>query len=396
MTARPSIRFRSNKSTQALQFGAPWAYADQLVLDRRARTLSPGSLVTLEDADRVPLATAAFNPKSKIAARVLDRDVDVEIGRTWMDARLGAAFELRDRLYQTPYYRLAHAEADGLPGVVVDRYGEAIVVQPNAAWAETKLDALVASLAALPGVRVVRKCASGRARALEGLDDRSETLVGEIKGPVQVQMNGAIYMADIEGGQKTGLFYDQRDTHAMMQRFARGARVLDVFSHVGGFSLAALAAGAERAVAVDASRPALDLAEEGARAAAVHGRLETVRGDGIDTMAGFAAEGTLFDIVVCDPPAFAPAKAALEAGLRAYERVARKAAPVVAPGGLLVLCSCSHAVDPARFRDVCLKGVGRAGRRCQILHQGGAGPDHPRHPFLAESAYLKSLFLRLI
>ncbi len=208
-------------------------------------------------------------------------------------------------------------------------------------------------------------------------------------------MNGATYMADLLGGQKTGLFYDQRPNHTFAASLSRGARVLDVFSHVGGFSLAALAGGATSGLAVDGSQPALDLAAAGAEASGFGGRIQTRRGDAFEVMASLAEEGQQFDVVICDPPAFAPAKPALEAGLRAYERVARLASKLVAPGGYLGLCSCSHAADLNSFRSVCLRGVGRAGRVCQIIHTGFAGPDHPVHPKLAESAYLKAIFLRL-
>jgi 23S rRNA (cytosine1962-C5)-methyltransferase len=294
---------------------------------------------------------------------------------------------LRERLFAEPFYRLVHAEADGLPGVVIDRFGDAAVVQPNASWAEVRLDALVEALVAVTGVSTVVKNAGGRARSLEGLDDVTKVLRGEVTGPVPVRMNGATYLADLMGGQKTGLFYDQRPNHAFAASLAKGARVLDVFAHVGGFALAALAAGAERALAVDSSVPALELAAEGARA--------TEKGDAFAVMERLGEAGERFGLVVCDPPAFAPSKPALEAGLRAYERVARLAAALVEPGGYLVLCSCSHAADLAKFRTASARGIGRAGRRGQILFTGFAGPDHPQMPQLAESGYLKALAFRL-
>ena len=240
------------------------------------------------------------------------------------------------------------------------------------------------------------KSASGRTRALEGLDDASGVLAGAAPdAPVPVPMNGATYMADLTGGQKTGLFYDQRPNHAFAAGLARDARVLDVFSHVGGFSLAALAQGAAQALAVDGSAPALDLARQGAEASGVEDRFETRQGDGFDTLAALAGEGARFDLVICDPPAFAPSRNALDAGLRAYERIARLAAPLVAEGGYLVLCSCSHAADLQQFRSASIRGIGKAGRQGILLHTGFAGPDHPQLPQLAESAYLKALFFRL-
>ncbi len=394
MTApRPTARLRPKTDTRALRRGFPWIYDNQLVLDRRTRSLAPGTLVRLEDAERRPIGLAALNPDSRIAARLLDDDAEARIDREWFAARLRRALRLRQALFDAPFYRLVHAEADGLPGVVIDRFGDAASVQPNAAWADVLVEDLVAALVEVTGVASVVKNAGGRARAMEGLDEATTVLRGAIDGPVEVAMNGAVYLADVIGGQKTGLFYDQRPNHAFAARLARGGSILDVFSHVGGFALAALAAGATKALAVDGSAPALELAAGGAIASGVAERFETRRGDAFDIMA--ALRGSTFSTVVCDPPSFAPSKSALEAGLRAYEKVARLAAPLVAPDGFLVLCSCSHAADLARFREASLRGVSRAGRRAQIIHTGFAGPDHPTHPALAESGYLKALFLRL-
>ena len=209
-------------------------------------------------------------------------------------------------------------------------------------------------------------------------------------------MNGATYMADLTGGQKTGLFYDQRPNHAFAARLVHAdAQVLDVFSHVGGFGLAMLAGGAGQALSVDGSAAALDLAKKGAKASNLADKLQTRQGDAFDVLAQLGEEGAQFDVVVCDPPAFAPSKQALDAGLRAYERIARLAAPLVKPGGYLGLCSCSHAADLGRFRDASSRGIGRAGRQAQLIHTGFAGPDHPQLPQLAESGYLKAVFYRL-
>jgi 23S rRNA (cytosine1962-C5)-methyltransferase len=393
--SRPVVRLKPKSEARAIRHGFPWVYADELVTDRRTQGLAPGALVVLEDADRRPLALVTVNIKSKIIARVLDRDPEAQIDQDWFARRLTTALALRARLFDAPFYRLVHAEADGLPGVVIDRFGDVAVIQPNAAWAEAHIDALAAALRAVTGVTTIVKNGTGRSRGLEGLVEETVILSGEIAGPVPVTMNGATYMADVLGGQKTGLFFDQRPNHAFAQRLAKGARVLDMFSHVGGFALAALAGGAASALAVDASATALALAEQGAAASGVADRFATRQGDAFAVLEALAEEGAQFDLLICDPPAFAPAKPALEAGLRAYERLARLAAPLVAPGGYLVLCSCSHAVDLASFRNASGRGIGRGGRRAQLLHTGFAGPDHPMLPQLAESGYLKALVFRL-
>lgn len=393
--ALPVIRLRPNADARRIRHGHPWVYDNEIVADRRTKALEPGAFARLEDAERQPLGLVTVNPASKLMARLLDRDPEARIDRAWIEARLRGALALRDRLYADPFYRLVHAEADGLPGVVIDRFGEAAVFQPNAAWAERLAEEFAEALGSVAGIRTVVKNGTGRARGREGLPEETAVMRGALAGPVAVPMNGAVYLADLLGGQKTGLFFDQRDNHAFAARLARGARVLDVFSHVGGFGLAALAAGAAAALAVDGSAPALALAREGAARMGCADRFDTRQSDAFDALGALGSEGERFGLVVCDPPAFAPSKQALEAGLRAYEKVARLAAPLVGPDGFLVLCSCSHAADLAKFRLACTRGIGRAGRKAQLIHVGFAGPDHPQHPALPESGYLKALSFRL-
>jgi 23S rRNA (cytosine1962-C5)-methyltransferase len=393
----PTVRLMPKANARAVRRGFPWVYANELVTDRRTRGLEPGTIARLEDSERKFMGVVSVNSNSKIICRMLDRDENAQIDVTWFADKIEHALSMRARLFDAPFYRLIHAEADGLPGVIIDRFGDTCVIQPNAAWAELLLPLLTRALAEVTGVTTILKNAGGRGRSLEGLDDQDEVLLGEAPaGPVPVQMNGATYMADVTGGQKTGLFYDQRPNHAFTARLSNGAKVLDVFSHVGGFALAALAGGATSAMSVDGSASALALAEEGAKAMGAADRFTTRQGDAFDVLTALGQEThNRFDVVVCDPPAFAPNKPSLEAGLRAYERVARLSAPLVKRGGYLVLCSCSHAADVSAFQGASLRGIGRSGRTAQLLHTGFAGPDHPQLPQLAESGYLKALFFRL-
>lgn len=392
----PIVRLNPKADARAVRHGFPWVYANEVVADRRTKKIPAGSIALLEDNERRPMGLVAVNPNSRIFCRMLDRDVSAEIDQTWFEAKFASALAHRALLYPDPFYRLIHAEADGLPGVIVDRFGDLAVVQPNAAWADGLIEPLVAALTAVTGVATVIVNGTGRARSLEGLDDTTTVMRGDAPTvPLPVPMNGAIYMADVMGGQKTGLFYDQRPNHAFAATLAKGARVLDVFSHVGGFGLAALAGGAASVLAVDGSAPALDLATQGAAKMGVSDRFEARKGDAFATLEALVEEGAEFDVVICDPPAFAPSRKALDAGLRAYERVARLAAPLVAEGGYLGVCSCSHAADLTKFRNASARGIGRAGRRGQIIHTGYAGPDHPLMPHLAESGYLKAVFFRL-
>lgn len=392
----PVLRLKPKADARSIRHGHPWAWADDLVLDRRSKAVPAGALALLEDAERQPLGIGIATVGARIGLRVLDRAPDAVIDTDWLRTKITRAVALRDTLYEAPFYRMVHAEGDGLPGLIVDRFGDTLVMQPNAIWLEERLDDIAALLLEATGAKTLIKNGTSRARALEELPEEMLTLAGTAPdGAIEVPMNGAIYMADVMGGQKTGLFYDQRPNQALVASLAKDAKVLDVFSHVGGFALASLAAGAKSALAVDASDPALALATQGASAMGQSDRFTTRKGDAFTVMEALAAEGETFDIVIADPPAFAPAKPALDKGLRAYERVARLAASLVAEGGTLMLCSCSHAADLTKFRASCLRGIGRAGRDPRVIYTGFAGPDHPVHPSLSDTGYLKALAFRL-
>ena len=388
---RPIVKLRPGKGRR-LQTGAPWAFADEIAMDRRTRKLMPGSLVSLVDGAE-HLGLAAFNPESQIAARLLDPQDAAEVDDVWFEKRLRAAMKLRDTLFDAPFYRLVHAEADGLPGVVIDRFGDSAVIQPNAAWADVLLEPLIHALQTVTGCSNIVVNGTSRVRKLEGLEERMEIALGTIEGPIEVPMNGARYFADVTGGQKTGLFFDQRPNHAFAQKLGRGGKVLDVFCHVGGFGLATLAAEAKSVLAIDGSAPALELANKGANRMGVADRFDTQKSDAFEALN--ALQGQSFDLVICDPPAFAPNKGALDAGLRAYQRVARMAASLVTPGGFLVLCSCSHAASVDAFHKCNTLGISKAGRSAALIHSGRAGPDHPVHLGLPETSYLKALFYRI-
>ncbi|NBR91753.1 MAG: RlmI/RlmK family 23S rRNA methyltransferase, partial [Rhodobacteraceae bacterium] len=309
----PSIRLKPKTNARAIRWGAPWVFDNELVTDRRTKSLEPGSLAVLEDENRTPLALVAVNPNSRIMGRVLDRNTEAVIDLAWFREKIARALALRARLYPHPFYRLVHAEADGLPGVVIDRFGDIAVIQPNAAWADRLIDLLAEAVRLETGVSTVMKNASGRARGLEGLDDVSAILSGNAPtDPVQVPMNGATYLADLVGGQKTGLFFDQRPNHAFAASLSKGQRVLDVFSHVGGFALACLAGGAASALSVDGSEAALALARGGAEASGTADRFDTRKGDAFDVLLeGVKMRQLITDGFLCEPKIYAASVANL-------------------------------------------------------------------------------------
>lgn len=376
--------------------GHPWVFSNEVIMDARTKAIAPGSVATVTSYDGRALGTALFNPHSLIAARLLTREPDAVIDRRFLAGRLQRARMLRDRLFgQQPYYRLVHAEADGFPGLAVDRFGQALVLQVNSAGMERLLPDLLDALDEVLQPAAVMLRNDSPSRTLEGLERYGRWAKGKIEGPVELIENGVRFLADLGEGQKTGWFFDQRENRTSVARLAGGARVLDVYCYTGGFAVQAAAAGATEVLGVDRSVPALALA---ARSAALNGVAEHCRferGDAFDTLETLAARSEGYDIVVADPPAFVKSKKELNQAARGYRKLARLAAALVRPGGFLFIASCSHHMTPENFGEQVARGLGDAGRDGRILRASGAGPDHPVHPFLPETAYLKALLLQL-
>lgn len=384
MSAHPTIRLKP-KEGRRLRAGAPWAFSNEIAMSAAAKALKPGSVVNVEGDDGHPLGTGYFNPGSLIGVRMLDPQTDIVPDKAFFAARLAEARRLRDALYREPYYRLVHAEGDFLPGVTIDRFGDTYVVQITTAGMEALREPLLAAL----GAEHVVLRADTPSRALEGLASYVEGGVTR----VAVQENGLRYFADLEGGQKTGWYYDQRDNRAFMANLASGKSVLDAYCHTGGFALAAAKAGAREVVAIDSSAPALALGEESAAANTL--RCQFVKADVFEELERLGAAKESFDIVIADPPPFVKSRKDLEPGAKAYRKLARLSAKVAAPGGLLFLASCSHNIPLERFASECAAGIARADRRARLIHTAGASPDHPVHPMLPETAYLKALVYAL-
>jgi 23S rRNA (cytosine1962-C5)-methyltransferase len=377
-------------------FGHPWAYSNEIRVDAAAKATLPGALVQLVRVDGKFVATGTFNPKTLIAFRAFSRDADATIDRAFFARRLRAALALRERMFPKPYYRLVHAEADGLPGLIVDRYGDVCVLQAGTAGIEAMTPEILAALDEALGPRAVVLANESPLRALEGLDAYTRLASGNIVGPVEVEENDLVFYADPLGGQKTGWFYDQRDNRAFIAGLARNAgSVLDLYCYAGGFAVAAAAQGAKRVLAVDGSAVALDLARRSAAKNGVADACEFLKQDAFDALEALAAGPERFEIVVADPPPFARSKKDVPAALKGYRKLARLAATLVRPGGFLFVASCSHNVTAEAFAAEAAGGISRAGREGRILRAAGAGPDHPVHPLLPETAYLKSLTLQL-
>jgi len=368
--------------------GSPWIFSNEIRMDPAAKALIPGAVVNVRGEDGREFGTGYFNPKSLIAVRLLAQDCDAVIDAGFFAQRLRRALALRDALYNRPFYRLFHAEGDGVPGLVIDRFDDTVTVQIGTAGMERQIEAITAALGEVLAPKTIILRNDAPSRALEGLEPYVKTLKGEGRR-IAVEENGARYIADLTEGQKTGWYYDQRDNRAFVARLAKGKTVLDAYSYTGGFGILAAKAGAKEVVCLDSSAPALALAEESARANAV--TIKPVKADVFEELERLKAAGERFDIVLADPPPFVKSKKDLEPGAKAYRKLARLAADVTTQGGLLMVASCSHNIPPERFAQECAQGLLRAGRRAAMIHQAGAGPDHPVHPLLPESAYLKAI-----
>ena len=396
MTAalRPDIRLVPGRHKRALE-GHPWVYSNEIEMTAEAKALPRGTVTRFVSHDNRPLGAGFFDPHSLIAGRILERDGDAVLDAAWLSRRVAQALALRLRLFAEPYYRVVHAEADGLPGTVIDRFGDVVVAQINSAGMDRLSGALIDAIdaAMAPATIIIRN--DSALRSVEGLAEGVRIAKGEIDGPVELKENGVTFLAHVTEGQKTGWFFDQRDNRRAVAALSRDARVLDVYAHTGGFGLQAAAAGAKETILVDRSELALDLAKRAADLNGFGERCQFVQAEAFRELDRLAAAGERFDVVVVDPPAFVKAKKDLITGLKGYRKLAEMAARLVAPGGFLFSASCSHNVDPPSFLNEVTRGIGRARRTGRILRQAGAASDHPVHPLLPESAYLKAVLLQI-
>ena len=393
MNARPKLRFLPKHGTR-VKAGSPWAYSNEVVMDKAMKALPPGTLVDVVDGNGIGVATAYFSPHSLIAARILASYPGAKIDTDFFRERFERAAALRRKVIGGSHYRLIHAEADLCPGLVVDRFDDVFVVQSGTAGMDALGEFWLQALKDEFKPRAIIVKSNAPARAHEGLKDDVRVAYGEA-AIVEVEEAGIRHRVDPIGGQKTGWFFDQRDNRAFLIGLAKGATLLDAYSYIGPLALGALKAGAKSAVLLDSSQAALDTAAATAKAHNLADRCEMRRCDALEELEELGPSDERFDIVSCDPPPFVRSKKDLESGARGYRKLARLAAPLVTHGGFLCLASCSHAIDMDRFQLECAQGLARAGRTARLIRASGAACDHPVHPMLPETAYLKSLVYQL-
>jgi 23S rRNA (cytosine1962-C5)-methyltransferase len=378
-----------------LAAGHLWVFSNEVDTARTPLTaFQPGELAQLHTYRGAFLGHVYVNPHALICARIVSRAADAPVDGALLERRLTAALALRERLGASPCYRWVFGESDGLPGLVLDRYGSLIVGQIATAGMEQLKPTIVAAVRAVLDPAALLWKNDSAARELEHLPQGTEAAFGEVPPEVQVVEADVTFSAPLAGGQKTGWYYDQSANRARLRPYlTRGARVLDVCSYVGAWGITALRHGAAHALCVDASQTALGFAEANATRNGL--RLESLRADAFDALKALGEQGRRFDAVILDPPAFIKRKKDLPQGQAAYRKLNQLALALLAEEGLLVSCSCSYHLAADELIAAVQAAARHTGRGVQILEFGGQSPDHPVHPAIPETRYLKALFCRV-
>jgi len=394
MTYAP-LRLKKDQERR-LEAGHLWVYSNEVDTETTPlRNLTPGEPVEILSSRDRWMGYGYVNPNSLLCARLMSRQRKALVDENLIRARIQSALALRERIYPAPFYRLVFGEADGLPGLVVDRYGDVLALQITTAGMDRLRDSVVAALESLLQPKGILLRNDTQMRVLEGLPEEVSILRGEVPDQVEIQELGARFLVSPKNGQKTGWFYDQTDNRARLRRYLKGGRVLDVCSYLGGWGIQAALWGAEEVIGLDLSAPALDGMAENAALNGCGDRVRGIRGDAFEELRQLAAAQERFDLVILDPPAFIKRRKDLDRGVDAYLRLNRLGLQLLRPEGLLVTSSCSFHLPKFLFLRTVQKAAVLQNRHLQLLEAGQQSADHPVHPAIDETSYLKTLFLRV-
>jgi len=383
------------KEERRLKTGHLWVFSNEVdVVKTPLKGFEPGQPVRIEASNGKSLGTGYVNPHSLIAARLVSRDHRHPFSPSLLVHRIKVALSLRERLYPDPFYRLLYGEGDGLPGLVIDRYGDVLIGQITTSGMERMKGHIEAAL-----TKVVKPAAllwrnDAPVRALEGLDAYVDSALGPMPEDLEVCEHDARFRVSATSGQKTGWFFDQYDNRARLRRLVPEARVLDLFSYVGAWGIQAARYGAQEVLCVDSSAAALEQARANAVLNGVEDRVQMERADAFEVLESLRADSRRFDVVVVDPPAFIKRRKDAKSGLQGYYRLNQLAMQVLAKDGMLVSCSCSQILLPEQLSELIQKGARHTDRMVQIIDRGHQAADHPVHPAIPETDYLKSVTAR--
>ncbi len=395
MTLAP-LRLKKDEDRR-LRAGHAWVFSNEV--DTVATPLTgfdAGQPVAIEDHAGRCLGIGYVNPHTLISARLVSRDISQTLSQSLLVHRLKVALSLRQRLFQEPYYRLVFGDSDGLPGLVIDRFGEVTVVQIATAGMERLKAEIVGALDKVIHPRAILFRNDSASREIEGLPSYVEAALGEVPQHVLLSENGVRFEVPLFEGQKTGWFYDQRMNRARLPNYVVGRKVLDVFSYIGAWGVQAAVAGAEKVVCVDSSARAADWARNNALLNGVSDKLAFMQEDAFEVLRTLRAEREHFDVVIVDPPAFIKRKKDVKEGMQAYHRLNQMAMQVLSKDGMLISASCSYHLAREELQQILLRSSRHLDRFLQLVEQGAQAPDHPVHPAIPETSYLKVFFSRLL
>ncbi len=388
--AHPQLFLRKNEDKRLRQ-GHLWVFSNEVDTKRSPLTqFTAGDLVSVTASDGKILGSAYLNPNTLICARMLSRKPSAKLGEKIFTARIAKALSLRELFYDKPFYRLIFSESDGLPGLVIDRFGDVLSVQITTAGMERQKEPLIEVLVELLQPRAILLKNDNPQRELEGLSMETELAYGELPEQLIIEENNAQFKIDIVGGQKTGWFYDHRSSRADLAKIAPGKTVLDLFSYAGGWGIPAAMNGAEQVTCVDASAGAIALAEQNAQLNQVSDKMQFVQSDVFEYLKQARLDNLRFDIIVLDPPALVKRKKDFKAGYEAYRRLNHLALQVLAKDGILVSASCSYHLSKANLHEILRSSARHIDRNITVLATGGQAPDHPIHLSIPETEYLKT------
>ena len=387
--------FLRRGADRRLRGGHLWVYSNEVDTARNPLGhFTAGDLVVVRDASGGILGSAYMEPQALICGRVYAPGEALNFDRELIERRLATALAGRQAAFEKPFYRLVYGDSDTLPGVVIDRFGDYLVVQCNNAAVERYREQLVAALVALLQPAGILLRGDSRLRREQGLAADAEVVHGELPEQVELEENGVRFLAPVFAGQKTGWFYDHRMSRARLAAWVAGRSVLDAYSYIGGWGIQAAAFGATEVTCLDSSAQALEGVEANAALNGLQERVTTLRGSAPETMSSLQQQGRSYDVVILDPPAFIQRKKDFKKGVTAYRRINELGLKLLNPGGLLVSASCSMHLSRADLMGAMQQAAVRAGCQLRVVEQGAQGPDHPIHPAIPETEYLKAVFAR--
>ena len=392
----PALQLKRNEGRR-LRAGHVWIFSNEIDTARTPlNTFEAGQDVQIIDENGKFIAYGYVNPNTLICARLVSRDKEHPLSASLISHRLNIALSLRERLFSVPYYRLVYGEGDGLPGLVVDRFGDVLSVQITTAGMENHREDILACIEKLlrPKAIILRNDSS--IRELEGLERYIEVPFGTAPEVLDIVENDCRFQAPAQTGQKTGWFYDHRLNRSRLTRYVKDMRVLDVFSYLGGWAIPAAVAGASDVICIDESIPAIEQIHANAKLNNVENKIATLQGDAFDGLKQLRADRERFDVIVLDPPAFIKRKKDVRKGVEAYRRLNQMAMQLLSKDGILVSASCSYHMARDELRQQIQLAARHVDRTAAIIEQGHQGPDHPIHPAIPETDYLKAFFCRVL